>query len=757
MKYFQRLPANRFLIEKRIGAGGMGVVYLARDPRLSRPVALKLSVEPPTDNVATRIEREAIAMAQLNHRPVITVHESGHWREHRFIAMAYMAGDTARQLRCRDAIPHPAHFADRDDSKLAASIKKHARSRHTRALRSPSKRATSAGPARTSFMFIDGRTPMRSLQSSYSRAIRGSRWPLGDKPWALLITTLVSLGTAHGAAHASGSTCEFSSVTGETSFQSNKTWYYRINPDGVQTQLGLSEDEFEYAIVYAAEVWNQQANGGTLVYLGETDETSSCDYSIVKVEPQCPNCVGKVDYTCNGAQFEMTIHRMKGSTPHTFQVGGNVSTSDEDMIFLAIHEFGHVLGLGDRYSTSTGGTFEPSVMGPFSAGNQNWQLHHYDIECVEANYGGMSGRRQLQGYRRWHVGGDIGAEASFTGSTPVTQGGPGITWHNGPAQWSVTAESESQVLWNNSSNLAGYNSVPFTYFYPDYWSAQPRTLVWQSYDRERDFVVYPTVREWENNNSGPSYQQYGEHRLRYVHSDDGFTDADGHSSTSTCTAMQSPTAEPTSPSTTTYGCTGTEYITTAHPMRLTWHEGVATDVALWVNHHRSAPNVSRPSQYNQMRISTGRAKNWKLIKYQSLGKQSAVTPGLVCDSDLATSQAASCMVAYVDVYNNVGDIDVLQFELSWSASAHRYEAVNIQQVSVSGLAPTASGITAWSHNGKFWLAYKAREPLFGNPVDLVYASTDQQTWTLETLHLGGPLGPEAISYHDGNNMLTSFR
>ncbi|GAB4531641.1 MAG: hypothetical protein Tsb0020_47890 [Haliangiales bacterium] len=90
---------DRFLIEKRIGAGGMGVVYLARDLRLSRPVALKLSVEPPTADVATRLEREAIAMAQLNHPHVVTVHESGRWQEHRFIAMAYMAGGTARQWR----------------------------------------------------------------------------------------------------------------------------------------------------------------------------------------------------------------------------------------------------------------------------------------------------------------------------------------------------------------------------------------------------------------------------------------------------------------------------------------------------------------------------------------------------------------------------------------------------------------------------------------------------------------------------------
>ena len=598
---------------------------------------------------------------------------------------------------------------------------------------------------------------MISFQDANPRDRHPAGHKLGGAPCAALLVALGFFGAEHRPAHAAGSTCEFTSATSMANFQSNKTWYYRINPDNAGAHLGLSEDEFKYAIIYAAEVWNQQANGGTLVYLGETDETSSCDHSIVKIDEDCAGCVGKVVTTCDGAQFEMTIHGKKNGIQHFFQVGGNVSMSEEDTIFLAIHEFGHALGLGDRYALSSGGSFEPSVMGPFSAGNQNWQLHHYDIECVEANYWGMSGRRQLTGYRRWHVGGDLGAESAFTSGTAVTQGGPGITWHSGVAQWAVTVESESQVLWNNASTLAGSNAVPYSYFWQDYWSAQPRTLVWQSYEPSRDFVVYPTVREWHDNNSGPSYQQWGEHRLRYIHSNDGFTEADGHSSTSTCTAMQSPTAEPTSPGTSTYGCTGSQYITTAHPMRLAWHEAVGTDVALWVHHERYAPSTSRPSSYNQMRISTGRVNNWKLVKYQSLGEQSAVTPGLVCDSDLASPWAAECMVAYVDIYSNVGDIDILQFDLSWNAVNHRYEAVNIQKLAVSGLEPTASGITAWSHDGRFWLAYKALEPLFGNPVDLVYSSTDQQSWTLETLHLGGPLPPEAISYHHGNNMLMTFR
>src|SRR5678815_653816 len=56
-----------------IGAGGMGDVYLGRDTRLGRTVAIKTSRE----NFGERFEREAWAIAQLNHPHICTLYDVG--------------------------------------------------------------------------------------------------------------------------------------------------------------------------------------------------------------------------------------------------------------------------------------------------------------------------------------------------------------------------------------------------------------------------------------------------------------------------------------------------------------------------------------------------------------------------------------------------------------------------------------------------------------------------------------------------------
>ena len=56
-----------------IGVGGMGEVYLARDPRLGRNVAIKVSAE----RFSERFEREARAVAALNHPNICTLHDVG--------------------------------------------------------------------------------------------------------------------------------------------------------------------------------------------------------------------------------------------------------------------------------------------------------------------------------------------------------------------------------------------------------------------------------------------------------------------------------------------------------------------------------------------------------------------------------------------------------------------------------------------------------------------------------------------------------
>ncbi|CAN5169450.1 hypothetical protein BH18GEM1_BH18GEM1_08480 [soil metagenome] len=90
---------GRYRILRRLGSGGMGIVYQAHDPRLDRSVALKLL--PPylsADPVAVRrLKAEARAASALDHPNIETVYEIGETVDGRFfIAMAYYEGETLR-------------------------------------------------------------------------------------------------------------------------------------------------------------------------------------------------------------------------------------------------------------------------------------------------------------------------------------------------------------------------------------------------------------------------------------------------------------------------------------------------------------------------------------------------------------------------------------------------------------------------------------------------------------------------------------
>ena len=90
-----------YKIEKLLGAGGMGEVYLARDSKLDRLVALKTL---PWHFVAdqersNRFQREARALSALNHPSLVTVYEVGEANGLHFIAMEYVEGQTLAVLR----------------------------------------------------------------------------------------------------------------------------------------------------------------------------------------------------------------------------------------------------------------------------------------------------------------------------------------------------------------------------------------------------------------------------------------------------------------------------------------------------------------------------------------------------------------------------------------------------------------------------------------------------------------------------------
>jgi eukaryotic-like serine/threonine-protein kinase len=91
---------GHYLVEKQLGAGGMGEVHLARDVRLGRSVALKLLDARFTGDAATRVRflREARLASALDHPNICTVHEVGEAADRLFIAMQYVEGQTLRRV-----------------------------------------------------------------------------------------------------------------------------------------------------------------------------------------------------------------------------------------------------------------------------------------------------------------------------------------------------------------------------------------------------------------------------------------------------------------------------------------------------------------------------------------------------------------------------------------------------------------------------------------------------------------------------------
>ncbi len=103
-------PGSRFgkyEILERLGAGGMGEVYRAKDTRLDREVAIKtLSLERCSQpEFLSRFELEARSACALNHQNIVTIYELGHVKGTRYIAMELVNGETVRALLASGAIP----------------------------------------------------------------------------------------------------------------------------------------------------------------------------------------------------------------------------------------------------------------------------------------------------------------------------------------------------------------------------------------------------------------------------------------------------------------------------------------------------------------------------------------------------------------------------------------------------------------------------------------------------------------------------
>ena len=107
--------AGRFRIEREIGTGGMGTVYLATHLGLERPVAVKIIRRELSGDadVTERFLREARTMAKLRHQHAAMIFDAGNLPDGRhFIVMEFVEGDTLSQVLAREGRFAPSRAVD---------------------------------------------------------------------------------------------------------------------------------------------------------------------------------------------------------------------------------------------------------------------------------------------------------------------------------------------------------------------------------------------------------------------------------------------------------------------------------------------------------------------------------------------------------------------------------------------------------------------------------------------------------------------
>ena len=104
---------SHYRIIRKLGAGGMGEVFLAEDSTLGRKVAIKMLSErwAGSDQARQRLINEARAAAALDHPNICSIHEVGEEDDRVFIVMPYIEGESLAERIRKHALP-PGEVVD---------------------------------------------------------------------------------------------------------------------------------------------------------------------------------------------------------------------------------------------------------------------------------------------------------------------------------------------------------------------------------------------------------------------------------------------------------------------------------------------------------------------------------------------------------------------------------------------------------------------------------------------------------------------
>ena len=100
-----KLLAGKYRVARRLGAGGMGAVYVARDLRLDRDVAVKTVAGTSSASLLMGLHPEALAMATVTHPAVAQIYTIETWRGRPFLVVELLAGGTLADRLVRGPVP----------------------------------------------------------------------------------------------------------------------------------------------------------------------------------------------------------------------------------------------------------------------------------------------------------------------------------------------------------------------------------------------------------------------------------------------------------------------------------------------------------------------------------------------------------------------------------------------------------------------------------------------------------------------------